>query len=75
VLAFTRKKGESIMIGDDVEVTVISIRGDQVRLGIKAPRNVPVHRQEVFDQIAASNKEAVTQLDMSRIADMLKLPT
>ena len=78
MLALTRKKGESIMIGDNIEITVISIRGDHVRLGINAPRSVPVHRQEIFEQIVKSNKEAVTQLGISQIAGMLKadkLPT
>jgi len=72
VLALTRKKGESIMIGDDIEVTVISCRGDHVRLGINAPRSVPVHRKEIFEQIVNSNKEAVTKLDIGQIANMLK---
>ena len=73
MLALTRKKGESIMIGDDIEVIVISSRGDHVRLGINAPRNVPVHRKEIHDQIVNSNKEAVvTNIDVSKITDLLK---
>ena len=72
MLALTRKKGESIMIGEDIEITVISCRGDHVRLGINAPRNVPVHRKEIHEQIVNSNKEAVTQLGIGQIAGMLK---
>jgi len=49
VLVLTRRAEESIMIGDDVVVTVLEVRGDQVRIGIEAPRDVEVHRQEVFD--------------------------
>ena len=48
MLALSRKKDESIMIGDDVEITVIDVRGDKVRLGIVAPRQVTVHRKEVY---------------------------
>ena len=72
MLALTRKKGESIMIGEDIEITVISCRGDHVRLGINAPRCVPVHRKEIHEQIVKSNKEAVTQLGIGQIAGMLK---
>ena len=72
MLALTRRKGECIMIGDDIEIIVISSRGDHVRLGINAPRSVPVHRKEIYDQIVNSNKEAVTQLDLGQVAGLLK---
>jgi carbon storage regulator len=49
VLVLTRRAGESIVIGEDVVVTVLEVRGDQIRLGIDAPRDVEVHRREVFD--------------------------
>jgi carbon storage regulator len=51
MLVLSRKKNESIVINDNVTVTVVEIRGDKVRLGIVAPKDVPVHRQEVFDAI------------------------
>ncbi|MCB0335467.1 MAG: carbon storage regulator CsrA [Bdellovibrionales bacterium] len=51
MLVLSRHKGEQIMIGDDIILTVIEIRGDKVRLGIEAPQDVPVHRQEVYDAI------------------------
>ena len=51
MLVLSRKKNESIVINNDVVVTVVEIRGDKVRLGIVAPKDVPVHRQEVFDAI------------------------
>ena len=54
MLVLSRKKDESIIIGEAVTVTVIEVRGDKVRLGIDAPRDVPVHRQEVADQIRAA---------------------
>jgi carbon storage regulator len=55
MLVLTRKVHQSIVIGDDVEVVVLEVRGEQVRLGIKAPRNVSVHRKEIYDQIAHEN--------------------
>jgi carbon storage regulator len=51
MLVLSRKKNESIVISDTITITVVEIRGDKVRLGIEAPRDVPVHRQEVFDAI------------------------
>ena len=51
MLVLSRKKNESIVINDDIEVTVVEIRGDKVRLGIVAPKEVPVHRKEVYDAI------------------------
>jgi carbon storage regulator len=59
MLVLSRKKNESIVINNDVIVTVVEIRGDKVRLGIVAPKEVPVHRQEVFDAI--HGKEAVAE--------------
>jgi len=51
MLVLSRQRDETIMIGDDVEVTVVDIRGDKVRLGVEAPKEVPVHRREVYDAI------------------------
>ena len=58
MLALTRKKGSSIMIGNDIEITVLGMQGDQVKLGISAPKNIPVHRKEIFLQIQKENAEA-----------------
>lgn len=59
MLVLTRKVGESIMIGDGIEVKIIGIDGDQVKLGIEAPRHIKVHRQEVFEAIQSENKAAL----------------
>ena len=59
MLVLTRQANQSIMIGPDIVVTVLDIRGDQVRLGIRAPRAVTVHREEVFAQVEAANRDAV----------------
>jgi carbon storage regulator len=51
MLVLSRQKNESIMIGDDVEITIVDVRGDKVRLGITAPKSISVHRREIFDAI------------------------
>jgi carbon storage regulator len=57
----SRQKDESIMIGDEVEVTIVDVRGDKVRLGITAPKHIPVHRKEVYEAIQREKKEAQKQ--------------
>ena len=59
MLKFTRKAGQAIRIGDDIVVTVQQVRGRQVRVSIEAPREVPVFREELYQQIAEENKQAV----------------
>lgn len=61
MLALSRKKDEAIIINDDIEITVIEIKGDQVKLGITAPKSVPIYRKEVYAQIKDANKEAAAQ--------------
>jgi len=51
MLVLSRQRDESIMIGDEVEITIVDVRGDKVRLGITAPKNIPVHRREIYDAI------------------------
>ncbi len=68
MLALTRKKGESIIINDNVEVVVLGVSKDQVKLGIVAPKEIPVHRKEIYDLIQAEN-EAATQINV----DIVKL--
>jgi len=58
MLVLSRERDETIMIGDDIELTVVDIRGDKVRLGIKAPSHVAVHRKEVYDAIKRENEQA-----------------
>jgi carbon storage regulator len=58
MLILSRKINEKIMIGDDISVAIIEVRGDQVRIGVDAPKNVKVFRQEVFDAIKAENRAA-----------------
>lgn len=58
MLVLTRRLNQSIKIGDDIEITVVEVRGDQVRLGVNAPRDVSVHRKEVYLQIQQENRAA-----------------
>ncbi|UCG15732.1 MAG: carbon storage regulator CsrA [Phycisphaerales bacterium] len=58
MLVLSRTRDETIMIGDDIEITVVDIRGDKVRLGINAPVHIPVHRKEVYNAIQRENEQA-----------------
>ena len=64
MLALSRKKNEAIIVNNNVEITILDIKGDQVKLGISAPREVPVYRKEVYVQIQESNKEAMNMDNM-----------
>ena len=59
MLALSRKNNESIMIGNDIEVTILDIRNDQVKIGIRAPKDVGIYRKEIYLQIQEENKQAV----------------
>jgi carbon storage regulator len=67
MLVLSRQRDESIMIGDNVVVTIVDVRGDRVRLGIEAPREVSVHRREVYEAIQRENQQAsLIDLDQAR---------
>ena len=70
MLALTRRKGESVCIGDNLEVVVLGVTGEQVRLGIIAPKRIPVHRKEIYEQIQAENKQARDAASISAIKDL-----
>ena len=72
MLALTRKVGERIVIGDNIVVTVISVKGDSIRLAIEAPKEIKIYRGEIFDAIAAENKLAAVPKDLLEL-DMLKV--
>lgn len=67
MLVLTRKAEEGIIIGDDVKITIIEIKGGSIRIGIDAPRHMKVHRQEVYDKIKEENQEA-TQWDIADLS-------
>ncbi len=58
MLALSRRVNESIMIGNDIEITILEVKGDQIKVGISAPKSVPIYRKEIYLQIQESNKEA-----------------
>jgi carbon storage regulator len=58
MLALTRKAGQSIVIGDLIEIIIVEVKGDQVRLGIKAPKDISIHRQEIYEEIQRENRAA-----------------
>lgn len=60
MLALSRKKNEALVINNNIEITVLEVKGEQVKLGISAPKEVPVYRKEVYVQIQEANKEAMT---------------
>lgn len=60
MLALSRKKNEALIINNNIEITILEIKGEQVKLGISAPKEVPVYRKEVYVQIQESNKEAMS---------------
>lgn len=71
MLALSRKKNEAIVVNNNVEITILEIKGDQVKLGISAPREVPVYRKEVYVQIQEANKEAMNVENMEGLQDLL----
>lgn len=65
MLILSRKKNQSIVIGDNIEISVLEITGDQVRLGIKAPKDISIHRKEIYLEIQEENKKASNVKDVS----------
>lgn len=76
MLVLTRKPDQSIMVGNDIEITILEVRGEQVRLGIRAPRHITVHRKEVYEQIRLENQKALeAQKEGLPDLDTLRAPT
>ncbi|MCL2400529.1 MAG: carbon storage regulator CsrA [Defluviitaleaceae bacterium] len=73
MLALTRKKGESIMVGTDVEVIVIGVQGEQVKLGFVAPKNVAIHRKEIYEQIQSENRTASSNINLKALTALEQL--
>jgi carbon storage regulator len=72
MLALTRKKGEALVVNNNIEITVLEIRGEQVKLGITAPKDVPVYRKEVYLQIQKENRAAISVEDPEELKKMFE---
>ena len=72
MLALSRKKDEAIVINDDIEIKVIEIKGDQVKIVISAPKSVPIYRKEVYVQIQEANKAAANSVDADTLKNIFK---
>lgn len=70
MLALSRKKGEALVINNDIEITVLEVKGEQVKLGITAPKEVPIYRKEVYVQIQESTKEAVANASLDALKQL-----
>ena len=71
MLALSRKKNEALIVNNNIEITVLEIKGEQVKLGISAPKEVPVYRKEVYVQIQEANQEAVSVEGMEALKNLL----
>jgi len=71
MLALSRKKNEAIVINNNVEITILEVKGDQVKVGITAPKEVPIYRKEVYLQIQEANKASVNADGMEALKDLL----
>jgi carbon storage regulator len=73
MLALSRKSDESIMIGNDIEITILEVKGDQVKIGIRAPKSVPIYRKEIYVQIQKENQEAadsnISNINLNQLFD------
>lgn len=70
MLALARKVNESIMLGNDIEITLLEIKGDQVKIGISAPKSVPIYRKEIYLQIQEENKQAGQEVDVEALKNV-----
>ncbi|GAF67099.1 carbon storage regulator CsrA [Alkalihalobacillus trypoxylicola] len=72
MLVLTRKTNEAITIGEDIEITILSIHGDQVKIGINAPKKIDIHRKEVFIAIKEENHEAVKTVSLDSLKNFIR---
>jgi len=76
VLVLARRTNQSIMIGDDIEIVIVDIKGDQVKLGVKAPKDISVFRTEIYEEIQEENRKAASSninlADLGKLKDILK---
>ena len=70
MLVLTRKKNESIIINDDIEITIVDVQGEQVRIGINAPKNISIYRKEIYLEIKEENKKASTATNITSLNEI-----
>jgi len=70
MLALSRKKNEALVINNDIEITILDIRGDQVKIGISAPKEVPIYRKEIYLQIQEANQDAMNAENLEALKDL-----
>ncbi len=73
MLALSRKKGDSIIVNENIEIVIIDIGKEQVKIGIKAPKNIPIYRKEVYEQITNENKQAILDIDIKDIKKLFDI--
>lgn len=71
MLALSRKKNEAIIVNNNIEITILEVKGDQVKIGVTAPKEVSIYRKEVYVQIQEANQEAATAEGMAALKDLL----
>ena len=71
MLELTRKKGESLVINNNIEISILEVRGDQIKIGITAPKDVPIYRKEVYKQIQEENRASVSAEGLEALKKML----
>ena len=71
MLVLTRKKNEHIQIGEDIEISILAIEGDQIKIGIQAPRHIDIHRKEIYIAIQQENAEAVNEFSFDQLKEVL----
>ncbi len=70
MLALTRKKDEALILNNNIEIKILDIRGDQIKIGIEAPREVSIYRKEIYQQIQEANKESMSVSDVAALNDL-----
>ncbi len=71
MLALSRKKNEAIIVNNNIEITILEVKGDQVKIGVTAPKEVPIYRKEVYVQIQEANQEAASAEGLAALKDLL----
>lgn len=72
MLTLARKVNEAIIVNDNIEITILDVKGDQIKVGIDAPKSVPIYRKELYEQIQKANEEAANMANPQALSDLIK---